>query len=124
MSSNVKVVLTGACATGKTSIITKLIYNTFDPNYISTEGGACGKFQFTYEEFNDYELTMDIWDTAGQERYKSLTKIFYKNAEIAILVYEITNKKSFTDLKDYWIPQLKEAGINDIGKKILYLFIF
>ena len=123
MSDNVKIVLTGSCGTGKTSIITKLIYNTFDSNYESTEGGACGKYKFVYEELNGHVLTMDIWDTAGQEKYKSLTKIFYKDSEIAILVYDITVKESFNELKSYWVPNLEEAGLKDISKEIIFLLV-
>ena len=122
MSTNVKVVLTGTSGTGKTSIIRQLILDIFDWDYVSTEGGTYWKYKFVYDEFNKHELTMDIWDTAGQEKYRALTKLFYKDAEIAILVYDITNKKSFADLNSYWIPQLKDAGINGISKKIILLF--
>lgn len=119
MAENVKIVLTGGVGTGKTSIIKRLIYNTFDPNYVTSEGGACGRYTFSYHEFNDFQLTMDIWDTAGQEKYKSLTKIFFKNSKIAILVYDITNKNTFVELNEYWISQLKEAGLDGISKEYI-----
>ena len=54
----------------------------------------------------DYELR--LWDTAGQEQYRALTKLFYKDSKVVIFVYDITNKKSFTDLK-YWINEIKET---------------
>ena len=46
--------------------------------------------------------------TAGQERYRALTKIFYKDANAAILVYDITRKDSFEELQTYWAEQIKE----------------
>ena len=54
------------------------------------------------------QIVLDIWDTAGQEKYKSLTKFFYKDAQVCILVYDITLKQSFDNLKDYWVAQIKE----------------
>ena len=54
------------------------------------------------------ELKFDIWDTAGQERYRSLTKLFYKDANAAVLVYDITREESFNQLEIYWVKQIKE----------------
>ena len=59
-------------------------------------------------------VKFEIWDTAGQEKYRSLTKIFYKDARIAILVYDITRKDSFEELKNYWYAQLKESSPDNI----------
>ena len=52
-------------------------------------------------------LLLDIWDTAGQEKYRALTKFFYKDAAVCILVYDITSKESFENLKNFWYSQLK-----------------
>ena len=54
---------------------------------------------------------MNLWDTIGQEKYRALTKIFMKDAKIIIYVYDITNLKSFTELK-FWFQFTKEV-IND-----------
>ena len=59
-------------------------------------------------------LTFDIWDTAGQEKYRSLAKIFYKDAKAVVLVYDVTNEKSFNEMKDYWYEQIKQLGDKDI----------
>ena len=56
-------------------------------------------------------MKLDIWDTAGQERYRSVTKMFYKDADVALLVYDITSKKSFEELKNYWVNQVLETSI-------------
>ena len=58
----------------------------------------------------------EIWYTAGQEKYRALTSIFYKDAAIAILVYDITNEDSFKELQNYWYMQIKEGAPKDIGK--------
>ena len=54
----------------------------------------------------NYQLR--LWDTAGQEKYRALTKLFYKDSKVVIFVYDITNKKSFTEL-NYWINEIKES---------------
>jgi small GTP-binding protein len=107
-----KVVLVGESGVGKTSIITQFIDQTFQEDQQSTTGGTfstksvkCG---------NNKTLKFEIWDTAGQERYRSLTKMFYKDANAAILVYDITRKDSFEQLKLYWAEQIKECPENII----------
>ena len=121
MKDSIKVVLVGSCGCGKTSIITRLVSNTFSEEYISTEGGAYNQVDFTYSEFGNKTLNMEVWDTAGQEKYRSLTKIFYKDADIAILVYDITNPESFKELKEYWMDQVREHGISEISKNVSFI---
>ena len=53
-------------------------------------------------------LMLELWDTAGQEKYRSINKLFYKDAQIVIFVYDITSKKSFDEIKSYWYEQVKE----------------
>jgi len=54
-----------------------------------------------------------LWDTAGQEQYRSLTKNFYRNAEGIIIVFDVSNKKSFENVKD-WMQSIKEFTTKDI----------
>ena len=70
--------------------------------------------------FPDYSrsLKFDIWDTVGQERYRSLTKIFYKDADIIIFVYDITTEFSFNAIKDYWYNETKETILALVANKI------
>ena len=59
------------------------------------------------------KIKFDIWDTAGQEKYRTLARIFYKDAVIIIFVYDITKKKTFEELKNYWYGQIKDYGIQN-----------
>lgn len=59
-----------------------------------------------------------IWDTAGQEKYRSLTKIFYKDASVAIMVYDICRKQSFEEIKNYWANQLRDNAPKKISKNM------
>ena len=59
-------------------------------------------------------ITFDIWDTNGREKFKSMTRIFYQGAKMAILVYDITIKESFESVKNYWYEDIKEHAEEDI----------
>ena len=107
-----KVVLVGESGIGKTSIINYFIYETYDDSVnSSTSVGFVSKEM----NFNERNIKFDIWDTAGQEKYRSLTKIFYTNSNVAILVYDITNRKSFEEIKNYWYKQIQQ-NCDDINK--------
>ena len=107
----IKVVLVGEAGVGKTCIIQRFCENKFTPNTISTNGAANAA---QILKVDDYIFNLDIWDTAGQEIYRSLNRIFYKNSRIAILVYDITNEKSFEEVKEYWYEQVIKANENNI----------
>ena len=104
-----KVVLLGDSGVGKTCIISRYISGTFEANSASTNGASYASKIVKYDKLGK-TLSLDIWDTAGQEKYKALTKFFYKDAAVAILVYDITRKESFDNLRDYWYAQLQENG--------------
>ena len=109
---NFKVVLVGETGVGKTSIISQFIDQVFEEELQTSTGGSFSSKEIFFD--NGKSLKLEIWDTAGQERYRSLTKIFYKNSSCAILVYDITKKQTFDELKNYWIGQIKESAPKDI----------
>ena len=111
-----KVVLLGESGVGKTCIIARFINNTFEENLISTTGASYAGKTMTFDDFGGKSIKFEIWDTAGQEKYRSLTKIFYKDAGAAILVYDITRKESFEEMQKYWINQIKEFAPKNISK--------
>ena len=118
---NCKVVLIGKSGVGKTSIISRYTTNIFKESLMATPG-ANFITKKVYMEEEKETIKFEIWDTAGQERYRSMTKVFYKNAAACILVYDITNKASFEEIKNYWVPELKENAQQGIGKYIIFLF--
>lgn len=109
-NTDCKIVLIGESGVGKTSIITRLTKDEFSENQETTMGASYTTKVIKLKKYEGREIKVNIWDTAGQEAYRSLTKIFYKEASIAILVYDITKKDSFTEMKDYWYQQLIEFG--------------
>ena len=111
-----KVVLLGESGVGKTCIIARFINNTFEENLISTTGASYAGKTMTFDDYGGKSIKFEIWDTAGQEKYRSLTKIFYKDAGAAILVYDITRKDSYEEIKKYWINQIKDFAPKNISK--------
>ena len=101
-----KVVLIGESGVGKTSIINRYISNTFSSILTSTPGASFTTKTVFLNDFNQ-SIKFEIWDTAGQEKYRALAKVFYKNAAVCILVYDITRKKSFDELKNFWIKEIQ-----------------
>ena len=107
-----KVVLIGESGVGKTSIISQFIDKVFENDPQSTIGGTFSTKKIQCG--NGKLLNLEIWDTAGQERYRSVTKMFYKDANAALLIYDITNKISFEEIQKYWIVQVKESAPENI----------
>ena len=104
-----KVVLVGDAGVGKTSIIERYINNKYDENQKTTLVSSYTFKKIDIKKYNK-SVSLDIWDTAGQEVYRSLSKNFYLNASIGILVYDISRKASFESIRDYWYEQLKTFG--------------
>ena len=110
--SSIKVVLLGESAVGKTSIITRFVENKFKQDTMSSL--SANFVSKKIEIGNNKSIKFDIWDTAGQEKYRALAKIFYQDSKIVILVYDITNKNSFNELKNYWYEKVKENSSSDV----------
>ena len=111
----IKVVLIGESGVGKTSIISRYISNSFNP--LQNPTTASSYTSKIVEIENGKKVKFELWDTAGQERYRSIARIFYQNTAVCILVYDITRKTSFEEIKKYWIKEVK-SHIKDDASKI------
>ena len=107
-----KIVLLGETGVGKTSIITRYIANSFSQVVMTSTGSSF--FSKKIEINENKRVKLQIWDTAGQEKYRSLAKIFYQSASVAILVYDVTLKRTFENLKEYWVGEIKANAPDDI----------
>ena len=113
--SGIKVILLGESSVGKTSLIKVAIGKKFNSSELTTYSANYSIKKFNY---NGKEYTFNLWDTIGQEKYRALTKMFFKDSKIIILVYDITSEKSFKEL-EYWYSQV----VNELGKEGYYLAI-
>ena len=107
-----KVVLLGEAGVGKTSLLTRFVSGTFSQLVMSSTGSSFVTKNIELDENN--KIKFQIWDTAGQEKYRSLAKIFYQSAAVALLVYDITTQSSFNGLKEYWAKEIREISPEDI----------
>jgi small GTP-binding protein len=110
-----KVVILGESGVGKTCIINRYINNTFNPESMTTSGASYASKTMYFENY-EKNMKFDIWDTAGQEKFRSLTKIFYKETSVAILVYDVTRKESFEEVTKYWYHQIKDHSPKNTSK--------
>ena len=99
MEKRVKFIIIGDKTVGKSCIINQFIEKQFVNEYIPTIGSDKIKKEI---EIEGKILNLEIWDTVGQEQYSAVNKIFIKNAQIALIVYDITNRKSFENLNNWY----------------------
>ena len=90
-----KFIIIGSSGVGKTAILKRLVEGNFSEESQSTIGV---EFDSTMITIDDRRVKLQIWDTAGQERFRSIAKAYYRNAVGVILVFDITERKSFDDL--------------------------
>jgi len=101
-----KLVLLGESAVGKSSLVLRFVKGQFLEFQESTIGAA---FLTQTVCLNDLTVKFEIWDTAGQERYHSLAPMYYRGAQAAIVVYDITSRDSFERAKA-WVKELQRQG--------------
>ncbi|RPB23893.1 ras-domain-containing protein [Terfezia boudieri ATCC MYA-4762] len=105
-SSSVKLVLLGEAAVGKSSLVLRFVNNDFQENKEPTIGAA-----FLTQKCNlpSRTIKFEIWDTAGQERFASLAPMYYRNAQSALVVYDLTKPTSLTKAK-HWVAELQRQA--------------
>jgi len=114
-----KIVLVGDCGVGKTQIRTRYTMNEFNPQSKSTIGV---EFAFKTIEIRGDEIKGQIWDTSGEERYRAVTSAYYRGSVGAVIAFDVTKYKTFTNLET-WLDQLKQYAdpnivICIVGNKI------
>lgn len=105
-----KLVLLGESAVGKSSLVLRFVKGQFHEYQESTIGAA---FLTQTVCLEDTTVKFEIWDTAGQERYHSLAPMYYRGAQAAIVVYDITNQETFGRAKN-WVKELQRLGSSSI----------
>eukprot|EP00400_MALV-I_sp_L67-5_P000937 gene937-588_t len=105
-----KLVFLGDQATGKTSIITRFMYDTFDSSYQATIGiDFLSKTMY----LEDRTVRLQLWDTAGQERFRSLIPSYIRDSSVAVVVFDATNRASFLNTQK-WIEDVRAERGSDV----------
>jgi Ras-related protein Rab-2A len=104
---------------GKSNILSRFIMGRFNPEHEITIG--C-EFMAKNIQINERNVRIQIWDTAGQESYRSITRSYYKSSTCAFIIYDVTDKKSFTNISS-WLDECREMCYKDmliclVGNKI------
>ena len=101
-----KYIIIGDSAVGKSNILLRYIHDKFNDEFQTTIGVEFGAKNIKIE---DKIFRIQIWDTAGQETFRSITRAYYKNSVCACVVYDITNRNSFNNIKS-WIEDCKKQS--------------
>lgn len=105
-----KVVMLGSSTVGKTTIVKRLITNAFEQTTSATIGAALVTKSI---HVDDIIIKLQIWDTGGSERYRAVAPMYFRDADAAVIVYDITQKSSFEDVET-WLRDLREKGPGNI----------
>ena len=93
--TSLKFIIIGSSGVGKTALLKRLVEDSFTEESQSTIGV---EFDSTVIQVDDRQVKLQIWDTAGQERFRSIAKAYFRNAVGVLLVFDITERKTFDDL--------------------------
>ncbi|EMD40669.1 hypothetical protein CERSUDRAFT_111251 [Gelatoporia subvermispora B] len=110
-----KIVIMGNTGVGKTSLLHRYTQNRFDPKNTTSTTGAF--FVTKKVHVDGTKVRLQLWDTAGQERFRSMAPMYYRGANAALLLYDITNVSSFDDIRG-WLEELKKNCSPDL---IIYI---
>ncbi|KAJ8647150.1 hypothetical protein MRB53_000173 [Persea americana] len=105
-----KLVFLGDQSVGKTSIITRFMYDKFDTTYQATIGiDFLSKTMY----LEDRTVRLQLWDTAGQERFRSLIPSYIRDSSVAVIVYDVANRQSFLNTSK-WIEEVRTERGSDV----------
>ncbi|KAK3014813.1 hypothetical protein RJ639_008289 [Escallonia herrerae] len=105
-----KLVFLGDQSVGKTSIITRFMYDKFDTTYQATIGiDFLSKTMY----LEDRTVRLQLWDTAGQERFRSLIPSYIRDSSVAVIVYDVASRQSFLNSSN-WIEEVRTERGSDV----------
>jgi small GTP-binding protein len=108
----VKLVLLGDSGVGKSSLLRRFVHDTFNEETDSTMGAS---YLSKLVAVPGHSVKFNIWDTAGQERYRSLAKMYYRDAMVVLLVFALTEEDSFESLR-HWYKEVQDNAPRNVGK--------
>ncbi|XP_078388622.1 ras-related protein Rab-8B-like [Cetorhinus maximus] len=110
-----KLLLIGDSGVGKTCLLFRFSDDAFNATFIATIGID---FKVKTVELDGKKIKLQIWDTAGHERFRTITSAYYRGAMGIMLVYDITQEKSFDNVRN-WIRDIEEHAPTDVERVIL-----
>jgi len=110
-----KLLLIGDSGVGKSCLLLRFADDTYTESYISTIGVD---FKIRTFEQEGKTVKLQIWDTAGQERFRTITSSYYRGAHGIIIVYDVTDKESFNNVK-HWVQEIEKYAADGVNKLLV-----
>jgi len=115
----IKLLMIGDSGVGKTCLLLRYANDSFSPTFITTIGID---FKIKTIELGGKVVKLQIWDTAGQERFRTITTSYFRGAQGILLVYDVTDRGSFENIKN-WVGQIQQHAdfnVNKVSKDHLF----
>ncbi len=110
-----KTVLLGDAGVGKTSLVQRFVHDRFEKQYLLTVGLDVSTKVVTV---NSKRVTLSLHDIGGQKRFQDIRSTFFRGAQLALLVYDLTRPKTLENIQSVWYPQLKKYAVTARGEPI------
>jgi len=110
-----KLLLIGDSGVGKSCLLLRFADDTYTESYISTIGVD---FKIRTIELEGKTVKLQIWDTAGQERFRTITSSYYRGAHGIIVVYDVTDNDTFTNVKQ-WLQEIDRYASEGVNKLLV-----
>jgi len=110
-----KLLLIGDSGVGKSCLLLRFADDTYTESYISTIGVD---FKIRTIELDGKTVKLQIWDTAGQERFRTITSSYYRGAHGIIVVYDVTDQESFSNVKQ-WLNEIDRYAAENVNKLLV-----
>ena len=110
-----KILIIGDSGVGKSSLLLRFVDNIFSDTYSATIGMD---FKEKIIPLENKQVNLQIWDTAGQERFRTITSAYYRGAHVIVVVYDVSDQASFTNLK-HWLNEITNYGPPNVEKLIV-----
>jgi len=110
-----KLLLIGDSGVGKSCLLLRFADDTYTDSYISTIGVD---FKIRTVEIDGKTVKLQIWDTAGQERFRTITSSYYRGAHGIIVVYDITDRTSFSNVKQ-WLGEIERYACSSVNRLLV-----
>jgi len=104
-----KIVLVGNYGVGKSCIVNRIMNRGFDGDSVTTLGASFNVYKRIFNKKGDY-YSLHVWDTAGQERFKSITRMYYRNSDIILIIYDLNDLTTLENIANYWVDDIISNG--------------